>query len=33
MLLEGNVCKDNHWVDDFALELTEFAAGIQAYLK
>jgi NADH dehydrogenase len=33
MLLEGNVCTNNSWQNDFSLELHEFSSTIRAYLK
>ncbi len=33
MLLEGNVCADERWQNDFRLELHEFSSSIQTYLK
>jgi NADH dehydrogenase len=33
MLLEGNVCADTIWAENFNLELTAFKTGIEAYLK
>ncbi len=33
MLLEGNICADNSWKNDFSLELQEFSRSIKSYLK
>ncbi len=33
MLLEGNVCTDATWKEEFNLELSPFRTGIEAYLK
>ena len=33
MLLEGNICTDKSWQNDFSLELHEFSSSIKAYLK
>ncbi len=33
MLLEGNVCENTRWRDDFNLELTDLKSGISRYLK
>lgn len=33
MLLEGNVCTDKSWQNDFSLELHEFSSSIKTYLK
>lgn len=32
MLLEGNICNDDSWKNDFALELHEFSSSIKTYL-
>ncbi len=32
MLLEGNICNDDSWKNDFALELHEFSSSIRTYL-
>ena len=33
MLLEGNICSDKNWQNDFSLELHEFSSSINTYLK
>ena len=33
MLLEGNICSDKNWQNDFSLELHEFSSSIKTYLK
>ncbi len=33
MLLEGNICSDDSWKDDFSLQLHEFSSSIRTYLK
>ena len=33
MLLEGNICKDDSWQNDFSLELHDFSSNIKTYLK
>jgi NADH dehydrogenase len=33
ILLEGNICTDKSWQNDFSLELHEFSSSIKTYLK
>jgi len=33
MLLEGNICRDNSWINDLSLELHDFSSTIKAYLN
>ncbi len=33
MLLEGNLCQDNSWINDLSLELHDFSSSIKAYLN
>lgn len=33
MLLEGNICSDSGWQDDFSLEMEDFLSSIRAYLQ
>ncbi|MDX2495724.1 MAG: complex I NDUFA9 subunit family protein, partial [Desulfuromusa sp.] len=33
MLLEGNICRDNSWINDLSLELHDFSSNIKTYLN
>jgi NADH dehydrogenase len=33
MLLEGNICTDRCWQDEFSLELQDFSSSIRTYLQ